>query len=428
MKDDQDIGARFAALQAGSAARRSGFGLHERKAALRALMRVINRRRPEIIAAVGKDQGKAPDEVDLIEIATTLSELSHALWHLRRWMRPRRVWPTVLMLGTRAHVLPQPKGVALVIAPWNFPVLLALGPVISAIAAGNAVVLKPSEVTPETSSLLAHLCAEAFPDGLVQVVEGGAEAAQALLALPFDHIFFTGSREVGQQVMAAAARNLTPVTLELGGKSPVIIGPDADLARAAGWIAWGKGLNAGQICVAPDHVFVPRALAGPLAEAIRTEFARLYGADAGASPDLCQIVTGRHFDRLRGLVEDARSKGAEIAEFGQDRPERHLMAPKLVTHLRPDMRIQEEEVFGPLLPIIPYDDLDQPILAINAGHKPLILYIFARDMALVDRVSAQTQSGSVGVNVTVIPFVHANFGFWWRRALGHGGWAWSGGV
>lgn len=406
-----DLTTMLAEMQADALTRRSGFGLSQRRAALRSLSATLIRHKSAIIAALHADQGKAPTEVELVEIMPTLSEISHAIRYLRGWMRPRRAWPTLLMLGTSARVHPQPKGVVLVIAPWNFPLLLALGPVVSAIAAGNAVVLKPSEMTPATSALLARLCAEAFPDGLVRVVEGGAGTAQALLDLPFDHIFFTGSPAVGRAVMAAAAKSLTPVTLELGGKSPVIVGPDADLAATARWLAWGNGLNAGQICVAPDHVFVPRALVAPLAQAITDQMARFYGADAGASGDLCQIVNSGHFVRLTALLDDARDKGAEVRSMGTDIPARNLMAPRLVLGTTPEMAISQDEIFGPLLPLIPYDDLSEAVARINAAPKPLILYIFAKDGGLIDRVSAQTQSGSVGVNLTVMPFIHANFGF-----------------
>ncbi len=402
---------RFEALRSGSDARRAELGLAQRRAALKSLSQVLVRRRAEIIAALATDLGKAPDETELTEIMPTLSEIAHSRSHLRGWMRPRRVWPTLLMVGTSARVLPQPKGVALVIAPWNYPLLLALGPLVSALAAGNAVVLKPSEMTPATSALLVHICAEAFAADLVQVVQGGAEVAGALLDLPFDHVFFTGSPGVGRIVLAATAKNLTPVTLELGGKSPVVIGPDADLTRAARWIAWGKVLNAGQICVSPDHVFVPRALLPQLTETLKGHIAKSYGSDAGASPDLCQIVNSRHYARLSAHLSDAEAKGAQILTLGRDEPGRNLMAPRLVLGSTPQMTLLQDEIFGPILPLIPYDDLTEPIARINAGPKPLTLYIFAKDRGFVRRVGAQTQSGSVGVNLTVMPFVHNNFGF-----------------
>lgn len=413
-----ELTAVFSSQKAGDLARRKGFGLSERRAALRALSAAILANQEAIRKAVHADQGKAAAEVDLIEIIPTLSDISHAVRHLGRWMGRRRVWPTLLMLGTGARLHPQPKGTVLVIGPWNFPVLLALGPVISAIAAGNSVILKPSEVTPATAAVLARICAEAFPDGLVRVTQGGAETAQALLDLPFDHIFFTGSPAVGHKVMAAAARHLTPVTLELGGKSPVVVGVDADLAATARWLAWGKGLNAGQICVAPDHVHVPRAMLEPLALAISDELMRMYRPEGGVPKDLCQIVNPHHFVRISALLGDASDKGAEIRVLGRDEPARNLMAPRLVLGTTPAMAISQEEIFGPVLPLIPYDDPGEPIARINAAPKPLTLYIFARDRALIERVSRETQSGSVGVNMTVMPFIHNNLGF---GGVGHSG-------
>ncbi len=399
----------FDRLQAGTPARRQSFTLAERRAALARLASAVKAHRAEIAAAVGADMGKPPVEADLVEVMPVLSEISHARRHLRAWMRPRRVWPTLTMLGTSAALHPEAKGVALVIAPWNFPFLLAVAPVVSALAAGNAAMVKPSELTPATATLLARLLPAALP-GLVEVATGGPEVAQALLDLPFDHIFFTGSPAVGKIVMAAAARHLTPVTLELGGKSPVVVGPDADLARAAQWVAWGKGLNAGQICVAPDHVFVHDSIAPAFRAALKAAFAKAYGRDAGASPDLTHIVSDRHFARLSGLLADASAKGAEIEALGTDRPETRILAPRLVSGLTPDMAISSEEIFGPLLPLIPYRDLSGPIAAINAGPKPLTIYAFG-GAALADRLRAETSSGSLGVNLTILPFTHLNLPF-----------------
>lgn len=399
----------FDRLMAGTPARRLSFTLAERRAALARLAAAVKAQRAEIAAAVAADMGKPAVEADLTEVMPVLSEIFHTARHLRAWMRPRRVRPTLLMLGTSAALHPEPKGVALVIAPWNFPFLLAVAPVVSALAAGNAVIVKPSELTPATAALLARLLPAALP-GLVEVAPGGPEVAQALLDLPFDHIFFTGSPAVGKIVMAAAAKNLTPVTLELGGKSPVVVGPEADLTRAAQWVAWGKGLNAGQICVAPDHVFVHHSIAPAFRTALRAAFAKSYGPDAGASPDLTHIVNDRHFARLGALLADAETKGAEIEALGTDRPAARIMAPRLLTGLTRDMAISNEEIFGPLLPLIPYHDLAEPIAAINAGPKPLTIYAFG-GADLAKRLGAETSSGSLGVNLTIMPFTHLNLPF-----------------
>ncbi|MCF8511571.1 MAG: aldehyde dehydrogenase family protein [Rhodobacteraceae bacterium] len=409
MTDLAALRPAFDRLKAGNPARRLTFGFAERRKALARLGQVVRDHRDAIAAAVAADMGKHPVEADLVEVMPVLSEISHCQKHLRGWMRRRAVWPTLLMLGTSAALHPEPKGVALVIAPWNFPFLLALAPVISAIAAGNAVMVKPSELTPATSALIARLLPLALPD-LAQVIEGGADVAQALLDMPFDHIFFTGSPAVGKIVLAAAAKNLAPVTLELGGKSPVVVGADADLAQAAKWVAWGKGLNAGQICVAPDHVYVHETVMENFRSALRAAFAKSYGRDAGASPDLTHIVNDRHFARLSGLLEDALRRGATVEALGKDDPSRQIMAPKLITGTTPEMAISTDEIFGPLLPLIPYRNLTEVVAAINAGPKPLTLYAFGGGN-LVGRLRDETSSGSVGVNLTVMPFIHANLPF-----------------
>ena len=397
------ISRQFAAFKAGSPARRLSFDLAARRAALARLAQVVRDHRAEIAAAVAADMGKPAVEVDLSEVLPVLAEIAHAKRHLRRWMAPRRAWPTLLMLGTHAALHPEPKGVALVMAPWNFPFMLAVVPVVSAIAAGNAVVVKPSELTPATSALVARLLPLALP-GLVEVVEGGADVAQALLALPFDHVFFTGSPVVGRLVMQVAAQNLVPVTLELGGKSPVVLGQGADIARAARWIAWGKVLNAGQVCVAPDHVYVPEAMLPALAAALRREL------QAMAAGGVTAIVNDRHYARLTRLVDDATTKGAQVESCGADSADARQLAARLITGVTADMAIASEEIFGPLLPLIPYRDLAEPIAAITAGPKPLTLYAFG-DAALANRLRDETSSGSIGVNLTIMPFNHSNLPF-----------------
>lgn len=399
-----DPAALFHAQRALAPARRSGFGRAERLAALEALRRMVLDNRPAIVAALEADFGKHPVETLLSEILPVLQEIAHARRHLRRWMRPRRVWPGLTGLGASARIVPQPKGVALIIAPWNYPVTLALGPVVSALAAGCSVILKPSEMVPQTSALLASLIGKTFPPDLVAVVEGGPDVATALLALPFDHIFFTGSPEVGRIVMAAAARNLTPVTLELGGKSPVIVGGDADLAQAARWIAWGRFFNGGQTCVAPDHVFVEAGVAARFSAMIKDETARMW-AEPG---NLARVVNARHGARLRGLIGDAAAAGA-VVTGGQSAGETSL-APTFLEGTTEGMEVSRQEIFGPVLPLIPFSDLDQVLARIGAGPKPLALYVIG-GRALADRVVGQTASGSVGVNLTLLTFSHPNLPF-----------------
>jgi aldehyde dehydrogenase (NAD+) len=398
----------FAAQKAGVFARRKGFGLTERRAALRKLAEMIRANEPAILAALKADFGKPEDETILTEILPVQEEIRHARRHLRGWMRPRRVMPTLATFGTSARLRPEPRGVCLIISPWNYPLNLALAPLVSCLAAGNSAVLKPSEMTPATSGLVARMIAETFAPDLLTVIEGGKETAEALLALPFDHIFFTGSPAVGRVVMAAAARHLTSVTLELGGKSPTIVGPDADIEQAARWIAFGKWANAGQTCIAPDHVFVHLRVRDRFLAALRARIAETYG-QGGGSPHLARIINDRNAARLAALTDDALSKGARMildgGTSGRDQ------GPSLIEAITPEMDIDREEIFGPVLPILTYDDLDEVIARINAHPKPLALYVFDRDRARTDRIVAGTSSGAVGVNLTMLHYSHTGLPF-----------------
>ena len=401
------IATDFATMRAGNAQRRLSFGLAERRRALDRLADVVRRNEAALVAALAADLGRPEAEAILSDYLPVLQEIAHTRRHLRRWMRPQRVWPTLATFGAQGRVQHQPRGTCLIIAPWNFPFQLAIGPLVSALAAGNAAILKPSEMTPATSALIARIVAETFPPDLVTVVEGDKAVAEQLLALPFDHIFFTGSPAVGRIVMAAAAKTLASVTLELGGKSPVIVGPGADLHQAADWITFGKFLNAGQTCIAPDHLYVHASVREPFLAALRTRIARAYGTSA-ASPHLARIVTPAHAQRLAALIADAVEKGARplgAAPDGQSLP------PHLIEGTTPEMRISHEEIFGPILPILTYTDLDSVIATINAGDKPLALYVFDRDAARIERITRATTSGGVGVNLTLVQFTHANLPF-----------------
>ncbi len=415
--DHDDIAARFAAQKAGAVERRLRFGLAERRAALIALRDGIKAHEADIVAAMAQDFGKPEAEVVLTEILPVLYELSHALAHLARWMRPRRVAPVLSTLGTSARIRPEPRGTCLIISPWNYPFNLAISPLISALAAGNSAILKPSELTPATSAVIARLVAETFAPELVTVVEGDKEAAEALLALPFDHVFFTGSAEVGRIVMAKAAAQLASVTLELGGKSPTIIGPGADIERAAAWVAFGKFSNAGQTCIAPDHVFVHETVRAAFVTALRARIARSYG-DGPHSTHLAGMVTPRHADRLRGQLDEALGMGATLLHGGDGEGTR--LAPTLIEAVTPDMALDREEIFGPVLPILPYREIDDVIARINARPKPLALYVFDRDRGFTDRVIAATSSGGVGVNLTVLHYSHPRLPFGGVNASGIG--------
>ena len=398
-----DLAELFARHKAQVAGRRVSFDRAARLAALAALRQAVLDQQNQIIAALQSDFGKHPVETLLSEIMPVLQEIDHARRHLRGWMRGRRVWPGLTTLGASARVVPQARGVALIIAPWNYPVTLALGPLVSALAAGCSVIVKPSEMVPATSALLNTLIARTFPADLVAVAEGGVEVATELLALPFDHIFFTGSPEVGRVVMAAAARHLASVTLELGGKSPVIVGPDANIAQAARWIAWGRFFNGGQTCVAPDHVFVDQAIAPAFSVALKAEVARMWGQPG----NLARVVNARHAARLRGLIADAAALGAQVTG-GQG--EGTTLTPTLLEGTTEAMAVSHQEIFGPVLPLIPYADLKAVLARIEAGPKPLALYVFG-GKELADKVVAETTSGSVGVNLTVLTFSHPNLPF-----------------
>jgi aldehyde dehydrogenase (NAD+) len=404
----QQIAALFDAMKAGNDQRRQSFDYAARRAALDRLADVVRRNEAAIVAALQADLGRPEAEAILMDYLNTLQEIGHCRRHLRTWMKPRRVWPTLATFGSSARIEPQPRGTCLIIAPWNLPLHLALGPLASCLAAGNAAILKPSEMAPATSALLARMIGETFPPDLVAVVEGDKTAAATLLDLPFDHVFFTGSPAVGKIVMAAAARHLTSVTLELGGKSPVIVGPDADLKQAADWITFGKFLNAGQTCIAPDTLYVHASVQAEFLATLRARIIRAYGSGE-ASPHLARIVTPAHATRLADLISDAMTKGAEpLLASGQDG---QSMGPHLLTRVTPDMRLAQEEVFGPVLPVHTYTDIDRVTAEINARDKPLALYIFDGDAPRARRIIRATTSGAVGVNLTLMQFSHLNLPF-----------------
>jgi coniferyl-aldehyde dehydrogenase len=328
--------------------------------------------------------------------------IRHVRRHLGRWMKPQRRKVGWAFRPASARVVHQPLGVVGVLAPWNYPLFLTLGPLIDALAAGNRVMLKPSELTPRTAQLLKTLLAEIFPQDRVAVVTGGPEVAAQFSALAFDHLLFTGSTRVGRQVMATAAARLTPVTLELGGKSPVLIARDYPLKKAARIVAIGKLFNAGQTCVAPDYALVPADLADAFADAVMAAAAELYPTIAG-NADYSSIIDDRHYRRLVGLIAEARERGARVLQpaDGGAAAERKL-PPTVLVGAPADAAVLEEEIFGPILPIVAYDDLDHAIRLINARPKPLALYCFSTDHAKIEGVLQRTSSGGATVNGTLL--------------------------
>jgi aldehyde dehydrogenase (NAD+) len=378
----------------------------QRKAKLRALLEALMAHRAEAQAALAADFRKSPEEVDLTELYPVISEIKDALRHLSRWMKPRKVSTPIGLFGSSSAIIHEPKGLVLIISPWNYPIYLTLGPLVSALAAGNCAVLKPSEFTPHTTAFLQKLLTGLFPEEEVALVEGAAEAAQALLALPFDHIFFTGSPAVGKVVMKAAAEHLTSVTLELGGKSPVLVDADADLKEAARKIAWGKCLNAGQTCVAPDYVLVHERVHDALVEELKAVLTRFYGADAAtrkASPALARIINDRHFNRLQALLSGS---AAQVAFGGEMDPPSRYLGPTLLTEVDSASPIMQEEIFGPLLPILKVPDMEAAVAFVNARPKPLALYVFNGSQRRAEELVARTTAGGGCINDTVLHFAH----------------------
>jgi len=370
--------------------------LEWRREQLQALRRLLVEREDELVTALHADLGKPRLEAWLADIGYLVRDIDHTLRHLRRWTRPRRVPTPLVTKPARARLVPEPLGVVLVIAPWNYPVQLAFDPLIAAIAAGNAAVIKPSEVSAHTSNVIARLVPEYLDQDAVAVVEGAVAETTALLDQRFDHIFYTGNGRIGRVVMEAAAKHLTPVTLELGGKSPTIIDATADLEVAARRTTWGKLMNAGQTCIAPDYVLIERQVADRFVDLVRESIRTFYGDDPQQSPDFARIVNDRHFQRLVGLLES----GTVVIGGEHDAATRYL-APTVLRDVAPDSPIMQEEIFGPIMPIIPVDGVDEAIRFVNERDKPLALYVFSKSSAVVDRVLAETSSGGVAVNTTM---------------------------
>ncbi|MBO9880037.1 aldehyde dehydrogenase family protein [Xanthomonas sp. D-109] len=418
----ETIAALFAAHQATALAWR-GASANARRARLRALRDALLARRQALVAAFAADFAKPALEVELTEVLPVVDEIATAIAQLPRWMRPRKVSPTLLALGTRARIAFQPKGRCLIIGPWNYPVVTVLGPLVSALAAGNTALIKPSEFTPQVNAVLQAVLEEAFAPEEVALVQGGAATAQALLACPFDHVFFTGSAAVGRQVMAAAARQLTPVTLELGGKSPVIVDRSADLRRAAEVIVWAKLVNAGQTCIAPDTLFVHRDVSARLLEHCRALLVQRYGGDApavAASPHLARMIHPAHAARVAALIDEARASGAQLLAGGEHDAARRYVAPTLLGQVPAQARIAQEEIFGPVLPVIEFEHLEEVLDRLDAAPKPLALYLWSRDRAGIARVLARTSSGSAVVNHCLQQFVHSGLPFGGVGASGFG--------
>jgi aldehyde dehydrogenase (NAD+) len=383
----------------------------ERIAKLRRLEKVMFTYQQEIRDAMQADFQKPAAEVDLTEIFVVLSEIRHAIKNLRRWMSPKRVATPLPLFGAQGYIQCEPKGVVLILSPWNYPVNLTFGPVVSAIAAGNCVIIKPSELTPHTSSVLAKMVQATFEESEIALLEGGVEVAQALLELPFNHIFFTGSPAVGKIVMAAAAKNLASVTLELGGKSPTIVDETANLESAVQRIAWAKFINNGQTCIAPDYVLVHESKQAELVKLMRKYTAQYFGDDAKNSDSYARIVNPRNFERLQGYLDDAVAMGANLAVGGQTDAAQKYIAPTVLTNVSLDAKVMTDEIFGPVLPVLTFKNLPEAIELINAKERPLALYIYSRNQKNIDFILNHTRSGDVAINHNGLHFFNNDLPF-----------------
>jgi aldehyde dehydrogenase (NAD+) len=370
---------------------------------LNILKDAIRANEARILQALKADLNKPQLEAYSSEVGLLLAETRHALQHIQSWNKPRRMPMHVLQFPSSVWLYPEPYGVALIIAPWNYPFLLLMAPLVGAIAAGNCAVLKPSEVAPNMSAVTARIVQDIFDPRYITAVEGGSAVAQALLLEKFDYIFYTGNGAVGRLVMQAAAKNLTPVTLELGGKSPAIVDAEVDVDQAARRIAWGKFFNAGQICLAPDYVLVDKRVKPTFMHALQKHVRAFYPAGPRNSPDYCRIINQPNFERLSRLLPQTPQEGRVVIGGETDAAERYI-APTVIDDVAPDAAVMQEEIFGPLLPVIACNNLDEAIAFVNERPKPLALYFFSTNKQHQERVLAETSSGGGCINDTILHF------------------------
>jgi coniferyl-aldehyde dehydrogenase len=391
---------------------------------LQRLSRLVEAHAKEFGEAIAKDFGtRSLTEIRITETLVLQSGIRHAIRHLSKWMKVRRVSTAMAYQPGKSLIIRQPLGVIGIISPWNYPLQLALAPLVGALAAGNRAIIKPSELTPSFSAALASAVAKAFAPAEVAVVTGDASVGKLFASLPFDHLVFTGSTAVGREVAQAAAKNLTPVTLELGGKSPAIIDSSCDMEGVIDRIAWGKLINAGQTCIAPDYMLVPRGDVDRFVQALRKSMTRLYPTFV-ANPDYSGIISPRHLQRLRELVEDAQVRGATVLEIeslkDSNASSGRQLAPTVLLNVSDSMRVMNEEIFGPILPVVPYDSLDEALAYVNRRDRPLALYWFGRNKAVRDRVLAATIAGGVSINDTLLHIAQEKLPFGGVGASGQG--------
>lgn len=383
----------------------------QRIAKLKKLQKAVMKYRPQIKEALYNDYRKHPSEADLTDIYPVVSEIKHACSGLRSWMRKEYVDTPLAILGSKSHIRYEPKGNVLIISPWNFPINLTLGPLVSAIAAGNTVILKPSEHTSHAGAIMAKILREVFSEEEVAIVEGGIGTSTALLALPFNHIFFTGAPSIGKVVMAAAAKHLTSVTLELGGKSPTIVDETASVEMAARRIAWGKFLNNGQVCIAPDYIFVHESKKQAFLDAVKKNIKKFYTEDASKETSYARIVNNRHFNRVKGYIDDAVSKGAKVEAGAKFDGAQDYIAPTVMTNVSEESTLMTQEIFGPVMPVFGYTDINQVIDKINSREKPLALYIYSSKNKNINHIMANTRAGGTCINHNAVHFFNGNLPF-----------------
>lgn len=395
---EKDVKQKFEALK-NEAPKMSATAAKQRKAMLKKLLKVVMAKRNKIQDALYADYDRSPIETDIADTWVVVKEIKYAIKNLDNWITDKHVSTPLAFFGASSLIQYEPKGVVLIISPWNFPFNLTLSPLVSAIAAGNTVMVKPSEFTTHSSHLIREIIVEAFPPDVVNICEGSVDTAKELLKLPFNHIFFTGSPGVGKKVMKAAADNLASVTLELGGKSPAIVDGTVNLKKTAKMLAQSKFYNKGQICIATDYVFVHQSIAEEFGEAVTEALNELYPEDQfQKNRDYARLVDERHMHRITSMVDDAIGKGAKTLTKVEVNEEDRFVSPVVVSDVTADMLIDQEEIFGPIMPIKSFSNLDEVIDAINAGEKPLAMYVFSKKKKVQTRILKETSAGAVVIN------------------------------
>jgi aldehyde dehydrogenase (NAD+) len=411
-------------LQKSALLRLSTSSAEQRIEKLKKIEAYLMQHRDELCDALYADFKKPASEVVIAEMLGVKREINHTIKHLKSWMKPQSVSTPLMLIGTKGLVQYEAKGLCLIISPWNYPFNLSICPLVHAIAAGNAAILKPSELSPATAAFIQKMISSLFDKSEVAVFEGDASVSAFLLEQKFDHIFFTGSPAIGKVVMAAAAKYLTSVTLELGGKSPAIVGPEVNVEEAAAKIAWGKFLNNGQTCIAPDYVYLHEKNYFSFLKALEAKVETFYGKNVAKSKDYARIVNRRHFDRIVSILEDAKQKGAQVLFGGKTDVDDCFIEPTVLVNCTPDMRIMQEEIFGPILPVMSFQDELEITSTIRQGDKPLALYVFSTNTEFSQYILDHTSSGTSVVNDCLIQFGHNELPF---GGVNHSGIGKSGG-